>query len=252
MSRPQGHFLYFVEGDESRCGLTPEQSEALAPVLGDVGAMQIPLRSPDHPSGKFGVLVRPGVDRFPVERFAFDPKAQEWRRWNASGVWVGMWIDWQPGPQTLRRPKPFPGIDAELEDGRIWTLPRLMFYTSRPEVAGMTALPTAVEWSVDGTPEERPLRKYRELSLAGEELWRHATNFKAVESTQAMCEATLRIAPKALNLNYRVTEAECSLLQLFSTRNLIPVAFTLCDCEGFRLLTEQKKNESSGASLPSG
>lgn len=235
---PQLHLQDLRDGARFRASIVEQRR--LTHVLGDVVDLQAECAITDlrgaGPGGQSGLLVTRLGDggRGLPERFGFYPDFQEWH--DAGEFWIGLDREQRPEPEDLLRRRPRVGDwSVELSDGKHWVVP----VVRRPD--GSSELPHSVGWRRGAFVEQ--IR--RDYAAIWERTARVVEWFTGDGPTRHDYAEAATIAVEVLAINYRLSEAEVTALDLLDTTNLWTVLMSAIDWQRVeRLLDAQKKTTS--------
>ena len=158
------------------------------------------------PDGAVGLLLQYGGG---VPRYK--PDDQEWIE--HAGVWVGMAKAQPPGPADLARDVQLDGERVQLGDGQEWLVPVVLKFP------GTVTLPRKLSL-VDGEWQTGDvIDRHKVLWDAAWRVFQAYVNAPQHDS-RIIIEDPMDVAVGLLSANYRVSDAEASLLGLFTTDNL--------------------------------
>jgi len=223
-------FLYFVEAQRAAIG------------TGDAPFMEL-LRCPvsrrveNGPNGAGGVLIY--EEATPIARAQVAPAAQLWKLREIipglGNVWVGMWRDWIPTEEDLRRAKPTVGeLGNEwvaIPGSGSWLLPVLTHAT------GNSRLPRAAELADDGSIVWAPVLALADWEERGRRLWETAVatmELRAPAGPVLSSSEILALVHQALAVHYRVGRAEINMLQIFPGESFLAAAFAMVGLDTFK------------------
>ncbi|MFA7254127.1 MAG: hypothetical protein WC107_06270 [Patescibacteria group bacterium] len=212
-------FLYYIPGKTDAITRDEIVAAGLAYALGPEVRKVTVLRGPD---GCQGVVV---VDPQSVagERTAYRQSEQQWRKSPHGDAWVGMYADSRPVPEILAREKQIDGHLVALLDGNPWLVPVARGWTEEDgELRWYHTLPRRSELAADGSwcPGRVVERLAPLWSVA--QRWLVATVGAAneVDSDTRIVSFDFsgvhRAAVDVLKENYRIGEAEASMLGVLS------------------------------------
>lgn len=207
-----GRFLYYIPG-------VPGVSREM---LAD-RSLEGRFRRPDGTYVEYGVTPGPGpagngcIVALGTQVAEYDPSRQRWEE--GPGFWTGLEGD-APGPAELARTEGVDGYEVTLGDGRAWVVPVVRAW-HHDALEHRPALPRAMSRKlVDGKPrvtfELRP--EFRAVDAVAE----HVFGLIATEAAFSY-EDGFGAASLFLGVNYRMWEAEASLLGLFDADNILRV-----------------------------
>lgn len=159
------------------------------------------------PDGMSGVIVvQLPIDGTVPTRINFKPDFQEWKK--AGRHWLGVDKDEPPTPQGLRREILIPGVEHELGDGQAWECPIVR------QVDGTPNVPQS--WGIDafGKFAETVVPEFDWAWRMAGAVWDIFRGVKEIDRPEAFAYCA-----RLLGLNYRIGQAECSLLRLINTEN---------------------------------
>lgn len=142
-----------------------------------------------------------------------------------SSYWLGRWKDRPIAPAALARPKQYRGPLVELRDGQAWQIPVAF---QLPQIAG--------EWTVPGQLEFRPVEEFRDYwEQAGRWLGLFLRKAQDVEGTYTYAfQDAWTFACRALAINYLLTPAIVTWLELIDTTCFEPIAQAAIEMEEMR------------------
>lgn len=200
-------FLYFVP---DAAWIIPDAAALVAAgldgVLGGAGLSAAPSAGP---GGANGMLLAAGG-----EAPAYRPEGQTWALRQDGRAWLGFDPAAPPGPDELERPEQLPGHLVQLGDGRHWLCPVARLF------GGESALPQTYLLEPGG------VRKA--VAPAWRDLWADCERLWAADQTLPELEL-LRIAHRALGVNFRLGTDEINALGLLHDRCLVGVLGALLD-----------------------
>lgn len=224
-------FLYYIAGGASKADLKNlglahliDASLAVTSVTGFEDGSAGTLLSEDATSG-------------------YNPTTQTWQ--NRGKYWLGFHTDNPPLPHDLARADMIDGHKVKLEKDWEVTVP-----LARRFPMG-TALPVALLIGVDGELITKPLPRFAALSAGADKIF----------DTLAMAEGSIQytelfaIIAQALAVNYCVSVAELSVLEVITTSNIVTLAEALIDMPTLRdygKAAEQKKRLADDNNLNAG
>jgi len=192
------------------------------------------------PGGKAGVTFSASSKAGMVR---FKPEEQVWEPYpGKEGLWLGFWKENHPTPDDLLRRKPKDGHFVELCDGQEWLIP-----VARA-VDGSSPLPRALKndganWLVGDVKEA-----FKDYFARACQLWDVMFPAEGVASDEdriVTIAGAADLCVIALSINYRVSAAEISLLELLDTEIYTAVCKAVVDYPTLEAMV--KKNETPGA-----
>lgn len=179
----------------------------------------------------------------PAERKRIDHSKQAWLLAEEHGdfrLYAGLWLDWLPTEEDLRRGEALPVSDTVMMHGKPWMIPCLRSHD------GDVCLPQSLRM-IDGKLTRVPDRRFEHLDEVGAKLYQQrqvqrALLFEGCEAgTDEFYNETRRrlgedflgaeerylAACEAIAANYRVGRAEIELLQLIDDRALLDIQSAL-------------------------
>ncbi len=169
----------------------------------------------------------------------YKPEQQTWEQYpGKDGLWLGFWKENRPGPEDLIRRKPKDGHFVELCDGQEWLIP-----VARA-VDGSSPLPRALkndgtDWLVGDVKEA-----FKDYFARACQLWDvmfPAESEASGEDRIVTIAGAADLCVIALSINYRVSVAEVSLLELLDTEIYTAVCKAVVDYPTLEAMV--KKNE---------
>lgn len=236
-------FLYFISGESGvRDGLLAELG---LDELCEHGQTQ---RGAAGPDGEGGVIIAPKCVGGKAPRCGYWPDEQTWGQATHGRYWIGYETDAPPRPIDLTRKEIIGGHEIELGDGNKWQVPVARRFD------GGTMLPQSLILGPDGELVTEALPRYAKFGRLAEKLFEQFQRDAQIQSGEAVVEDDLpepithdqlwATAVEALNLNYRVTGEEISILRLLRTSNVMLTCEAVLDVPTLQaiLAAEQKKN----------
>lgn len=238
--------LYYIPGPQ-KTRIAPEDLEA-AGVADSIGGCRyaygyILRNGPDGGAGHVVSALYPREDTLAPwvegKRLRYVAGEQTWYKGNGGTVWIGWWHDAKPGPADLARGD-LSGHKVRLLDGADWLVPPVRL------ASGATGLPTAIMLGGDGELVEEPIPDYADLDAGAERVWDLLNQrVEGIPYTDM-----IRIAARALSLNYHVSVWECSALRLFSTVNVLQLGRAICDVPTLEKLVAEMEEAQKKTVLP--
>lgn len=231
-------FLYYLPGGGTQDGFT-------ARGLGHLADASVSINSiSGGPDGGAGLIVTPPDAQGP-HYGEYHHNSQTWVKY--PGFWLGWYTTNPPSAADVALPNPIGGHAVALEKGWIVTVP-----TARRFPSG-TALPQAMVLGADGqTLEAKPLARFAALTGGAQRIFDVLTGEgDAVLPYQDLWQTVTA----ALALNYRISGAELSALELVTDQNLEAMAEALVDWPTLRAALAddlEKKSTQADASLRTG
>lgn len=217
-------FLYFIPG-------VPVVSEK---TLKDTGLIDVISHNYEHrtisangPDGLSGVIF--WTQPQGSADLLYKPDKQSWIKSNNGRFYLGYYKDSRPSEQELGRERQIDGHKVTLSDGSQWLVPMARVFPRG------TKLPGSLILGPDDEVYTEPLEKYVEFSNLAEDLWHDiSVRLKFVDGTETMSIADeLKLAHKALNINYHIGADEINLLRLMTTENQQDVELAVVDGPSF-------------------
>lgn len=239
-------FLYFLPN----C-TTPPSKEELAKLGLAYAFTRTPAVNPvSNVFGQNGAVAF-DPERIDSGRAAFRADQQEWLPIPGSQCHVGVDKSDKPSPGDLQRLTMLPGRAVELGDEQLWQVP---FARSWGEGGWSDELPASVSVLPDGR------WKNGETVPRYQELWQIASDYVsfilggASEQEEARLQGygLFSAGTLALQANYLVGPAECSLLRLWNKHNAQSVLDALVQRDQMEALLQKKMKEAgSGEAITS-
>lgn len=200
-------FLYFLpELQATGCSIEQLHAAGLQPIVEGLQVTDLALCDCSAgPSGSHGlVVVVPPAGGEPPPLIGYYPNRQTWEQFGA--VWIGRDQEQPPTPEGLARGPLLGGYDRQLGDGNFWRCPtvrRAFVWPVVPQRYGRTA-------------EGKTLRQVKpEYSGIWERSGRWAAGLLTDDPAgELTLDEKIDAAVELLGLNYRVTDAEITLLGL--------------------------------------
>lgn len=237
-------FLYFADGIVNP--ITDQLLASLDLTYAFEGGPMYGLCQGRTPSGRDGTLIADGA-RMPNGDLAYRPDLQTWRKRPGDDcVWVGYWNAHRPTPEGLARARQLPGERVTLADGNAWLVPRLMAYESESGFA--IDLPCYADldengrWCNGGVSAE-----YADAAKFAERIYEGMIKAELGQGTRLTTEEVLAMSSRLLQFNYRVSEIEAAILQLFKIEAALrDVVKAAADWRTFAEWCDKKKAASGG------
>lgn len=189
----------------------------------------------DGPDGPGVVLSWPSPSD---PRIGYLPAQQEWEKSLCGRFWIGYWKGEELTSERLARPMTQDGPQLEI-GGQRWMVPAL---EDLPRVIvtqanGETVLRLVKQWDAFG---RKALDWKRRLILRGaqqadaEERWGGADQIPQSErdAWEPLLFRELKaFALEALRINYRLTTEVADRMELFTTKNVLPIVMAATSCE---------------------
>jgi hypothetical protein len=178
-----------------------------------------------------------------------ESKALKFKRGELNWIRIGAaWLGFskeksgRPKPRDLQRSDAFvDGHPIPLGDGNDWTIPVIRF------AEGNSALPSVLMRKDDGSYGYDVRAEYRGIVSICDMI---LDNTMKGEGFRLSAEMTMAFVQGVLSVNYRVSEAEISALELIDTRNVKQIAQAAMDVPSMLvLLDELKKKLQAGPSV---
>jgi hypothetical protein len=254
-------FLYYLPGATGGIA-THRQMKAAGlgyafPLEG--GECPAPAWGAPGPDGRQGLLVTYGDDpRHSNPALTYDPQTQVWVQLpapdgatSAAAPWLGYAKDPLQRPMAgdlLRKRTAVDSHSVELGDGGNWSIPIVRRFPDG------TALPQVLVAGSNGRVTPRVRKDFEELYnfalLLTEDLFGSgATDFAALPEDKRNA-AYMRFGVLALGVNYRVSFAEVSALELLDTQNIKRVAQAIIDWPNLQKFLEEFKKKHHAAPSP--
>jgi len=155
---------------------------------------------------------------------AYQPDEQEWFAAPGGAYWLGRWKGRPIAPADLARPKQYAGPLVELRDGQAWQIP-----------VAFQLVQILGEWT-PGEMELRPTEEFRAYwDQAGEwvALFERMARDPAARHTFQF-QAAWTFACRGLAINYLLTPAIVTWLELIDTALLQPIIQAAIETEAWR------------------
>jgi hypothetical protein len=232
-------FLYFIENCRVRA---LEEVLAHAPALAYAfprGESFTPAECTRGPDGAAGILCAHGDG----SGLKFDEATQTWLP-HSPGIWLCVPKDKaaRPGPDDLeRKQRGVGGHWILLGDGKNWRVPVIRFLNGNTELPRVLVLE-------NGRGVYKMREEFAALFSVAQQL---SDRVFAGEAASIGPDDLLWFASETLALNYRVSAAEVSALELLDSNNIRDVADAALDGPNLKLFIEEvKKKLSSAESKP--
>ena len=177
-----------------------------------------------------------------VKLLHYKPNEQMWKKSINGKFYVGLYKNFPPTEQNLRRKKQMAGHEVELAGGEKWLVPVARIIT------GGSALPQSLILGKNGEVFTEALPKYAQFSSKVEKLWEDfqcENNWKQGRPKLSITER-MEFAIEALGWNYKVGPNEVNLLKLITTDNLSEILAAIIDVptilEVSKQMADEKKN----------
>lgn len=244
---PEGVFLYYIPG--KKYDDVQPSDLAANPVLAGpffdlihspkmfkanrVG-VTVENRGPDNGAGCI-VSVQPQVDRN-LNTPHYNANTQTWRKFGEQ--WIGWQEDMKPGPESLRRPKQIDGYEVELGDGKIWIAPTVRpFHETQATLGCSLPMMLGIDESREHTA--RVVERFRDI-------WETTVRIADIfyNGEQYAQFAFFDDAVKCLALNYRIGNAEATILELLNTELVETVCGASVDGPLVEKFLEARRSEN--------
>ena len=174
------------------------------------------------PDGHRGVCVCHGANA--DGRLGYWPEKQTWRQVPSSDLWVGMYTDDPPGPDSLARKDQIDGEWLKLDDGRQWLAPTAR---KRFEADG------ELFWSYNVprrlTLDESGAWVPGDVKPRYQRLWQDALRCEASVIDGSDVVDLDELAIRALQINYRISAVELDLLGIYDENARTAIVSALID-----------------------
>ena len=197
------------------------------------------------PGNKAGVIFSASSES---KLIRYKPDLQVWEPYpGKDGLWFGYWKDNRPAPDDLLRRKPKDGHLVELCDGREWLIP-----VARA-VDGTSPLPRALKndgtnWLVGDVKEA-----FKDYFARACQLWDVMFPDEGEVSGEdriITIAGAADLCVIALSINYRVSVAEVSLLELLDTETYTAVCKAVVDYPALEAMVKKNKIAEPQSSAP--
>lgn len=244
--------LYFIPG--ATAGVTIEEviQHGLGYAFSSIGDFTpcVVMRGPGEAGG--GVVI---ADSRHTGRIGFYPDEQRWMRIPKSEVWIGIYPDDRPAPADLQRAAFLDGHFVTLEDGNSWLIPVARAVGDIDgEPVPYDSLPHAVGLDDDGKwGRNGPIPKYDKLWKIALRWWDEIQRGIQREVVEPGTKVAISMefndiadaAVEALTTNYRLHNAEVSLLGLLSDRVMYQVLHAVVDMPTIEAIAKKKLTDRS-------
>ena len=185
-----------------------------------------------------------------TDRIGYLPERQTWCPLVGNvGVWVGMWNDSPPTPESLQRDKMVSGEWLPLADGNPWLIPKAReYFEHEGELLMRHTLPLTY-----GVNDEGELVQNR-VKASFQSLWDAATSYldaqlEAEQSGQSNWThaSNVAIVAEAFKANYYVSTSELALLGVWDDEMRNAVRDIVVDME--RIMEFSKKKQEAEAAI---
>jgi hypothetical protein len=181
-------------------------------------------------------------DDVSVANVAYQPDVQTWLKHPSGAFWVGYYNAKIPRPEDLERREIIDGHKVLMLDGSEWTIPLARDFTGQG-----TQLTQAYGWGPDGEEVKEIIPKFRGFSERIGKIWK-----KTIDDNKYYEEDCKPVAIEALQINYRIGQAELYLLGLLNTGNIFDIVRAACDEPGLeKWLEDKKKDDLTESNSPS-
>lgn len=223
--------LYFIPGAQPGVAKLPELRKLGLGYAFDepAGAAQVTR----GPSGQPGVIVADKAT-VPEQQRGYFPDRQRWLAipGNEHGVQVGLTLAAPPAPAELARPQMLPGHLVKLADGHAWHAPVARQIDAEAEqIIGHCVLPMSLGFDAAGQWTATSVQAmYQPLWTIAVTWWNAVIAAEETEEGATVSFAgLLDSAVTALQANYRVSRAECVLLELLTVQHARGILNALID-----------------------
>ena len=199
---------------------------------------------PDNAPGTLLTCVTGNIE---IEGFVpgYYPDRQTWvevKTPDDEPAWLGWYNDspFKPGPESLRRLWPVPGEMVELGDGELWEAPIIR---TGPKASNTVTLPKVLKLLDDDSITMEPKPEFAEFLNLADDIW---DSYWGIDGREMDNVEIMKSVIKCLNLNYRVSRAECRALGLLDSEN---IGHVFRAANNFRVIEEliagvEKKDQS--------
>ena len=189
---------------------------------------------PGQHSGLYLCYLVPGTGAIP-DRTGFYPDEQEWHQvGDGELVWIGVTKASPPTAADLVRKRVFHGYYVTLADAENWAVPVIR----RPD--GSTQLPCDMIFDAAGNVVEPIKRQYVEYWDETAEVAEWFFGEKGFDVSGFSKSRALRLAIRALGLNYRYGVNEQNIVRAIDTMNWVSVLASTVDLSKALELVEKK------------
>lgn len=203
---------------------------------------------PNGPDGKAGAVIL-GIG---CKDFRYVKDMQTWRKFfshaHKKEVWVGYWNNDKPGPADLLRADAINGHKVRLADDRQWVVP--LARALNQSDAGLQfscMLPESIDWKDGQWVTGGVMPRYTKLWDIAQAFWDElrGTNPDNDGAARFEFQNAFDQAMFVLQVNYRISPFEVSLLQLFDQNAASSILQALIDWPTFMAILQKKTSDQT-------